>query len=66
MSRARRNSTIVLGTFTALLGVAMIVATIGRGGGPTAVGIVVGAAFAVLGCARVYMAAGPRSHDGST
>jgi hypothetical protein len=64
VSRARRNSTIVLGTLTALLGVAMIVATVGRGGGPTAVGIVVGAAFAVLGGARVYMAAGPRSHDG--
>jgi hypothetical protein len=61
VERARRNTTIVLGSLTAVLGVAMIVATVARGGGPTAVGIVVGAAFALLGSARVYLAAGPRS-----
>ena len=64
VARARRNMTIVLGSLTALLGIAMIVATIGRGGGPVALGIVVGAAFTVLGCARVYLAAGPRDHRG--
>jgi hypothetical protein len=54
--------TLVLGSLTALLGVAMIVATIARGGAPTALGIVLGAAFALIGSARVYLAAGPRTH----
>jgi hypothetical protein len=52
--------TILLGGVTALIGVAMIVTTLARGGGPAAIGLVVGAAFAVLGCARVWLAAGPR------
>lgn len=53
--------TLVLGTLTALLGLALIAATLARGGGPLAVGIVVGVLFTVIGCARVYLAAGPRS-----
>jgi len=62
VERARRNMTLVLGTATALLGVAMIVTTIARGGeSPLAIGVVVGAAFVVLGGARAYLAAGPRS-----
>jgi hypothetical protein len=58
VERARRNFTVVFGSLTALLGVAMIVITIARGGGPVALGILVGVAFLVLGCARVYLAAG--------
>ena len=53
--------TVVLGGLTALLGLVMIVGTLARGGGPLAVGIVVGVLFTVLGSARVYLAAGPRS-----
>ena len=53
--------TLVLGTLTALLGLAMIVATLARGGGPLALGVVVGVLFMAIGCARVYLAAGPRS-----
>ena len=53
--------TIALGGITALLGLAMITLTIARGGGASAVGILVGVAFTVLGCARVYLAAAPRS-----
>jgi hypothetical protein len=56
--------TLVLGSLTALLGLAMVVATIARGGSPTAIGIIVGIAFVVLGCARVYLAAGTRSQRG--
>ncbi len=52
--------TLVLGSITALLGLAMIVATLARGGGPLATGIIVGVLFTALGCARVYLAAGPR------
>ena len=61
MDRARRNTTIVLGSLTAVLGIAMLVATLARGGGPTAIGVVVGIAFVLLGCGRVYIAAAPRS-----
>ena len=53
--------TIVLGGALALLGLTMIGLTIARGGGPFTIGILVGLAFTVLGCARVYLAAGPRS-----
>jgi hypothetical protein len=53
--------TIALGGITALLGLAMIALTIARGGGASAVGILVGVAFTVLGCARVYLAAAPRA-----
>jgi hypothetical protein len=58
VERARRNMTLVLGSLTALLGAAMVVATIARGGPPLAIGSVVGVAFIVLGSARVYLAAG--------
>jgi hypothetical protein len=62
VERFRRNTTIVLGCVTALLGLALIVATVASGGGATAIGIVFGAALAVLGSARVYLATGPHSH----
>ncbi len=53
--------TIALGAALAVLGVAMIAATIARGGGAMTVGILVGVAFTFIGCARVYLAVGPRS-----
>ena len=61
MDRARRNTTIVLNSILALLGLTLIVLTISRGGGPLTLGILVGLAFTVLGCLRVYLAAGSRS-----
>lgn len=39
----------------ALLGVAMIVATLLRGGGPTAVGLLMGALFVAAGGARLWL-----------
>jgi hypothetical protein len=44
----------------ALLGVAMVVSTLIRGGGPLALGVVLGSLFAVLGCGRLYLAGGLR------
>jgi hypothetical protein len=61
VERARRNMTIALGSALAVLGVTMIVATIARGGGAMTVGILVGVAFTLIGCARVYLAVAPRS-----
>jgi hypothetical protein len=34
----------------------MVVSTIARGGTPISVGVLLGAAFLVVGCARVYLA----------
>jgi drug/metabolite transporter (DMT)-like permease len=61
VERARRNMTIALGSALALLGVIMVVSTVAHGGAGLTVGILVGVAFTVLGCARVYLAVGPRS-----
>jgi multisubunit Na+/H+ antiporter MnhG subunit len=65
VERARRNLTIVLGTITALLGVVMIVSALAHGGAPIAIGVIVGAAFMLLGSARVWLALGPGSDSSS-
>jgi hypothetical protein len=56
VERAYRHSTRVLGLALCALGVAMVVTTLARGGGPLALGFVLGVLFAVLGCARLYLA----------
>lgn len=61
MDRTRRNSTIALGSLLALLGLVMIVSTLAHGGGALTLGILLGLAFTILGCARVYLAVAPRS-----
>ena len=38
-----------------VIGVAMIVATIARGGGPLAVGVVLGVLFVAAGAGRLYL-----------
>ena len=58
MERSYRQSTRLLGVLLALLGVAMIATTLARGGGPLAIGVVVGVLFTVLGAARAYLAGG--------
>ena len=52
MDRAYRASTRLIGLVTFFLGIAMIAVTLARGGGPLAVGVVVGVMFAVLGALR--------------
>ena len=64
MERAYRHSTRALGAAICVLGVAMVVSTLIRGGGPLALGVLVGAAFAVLGAARLYLASRPDSPRG--
>lgn len=58
MSDARRLSARLLGATLCALGLAMIVLTLARGGGPLAVGILVGVAFAFLGALRFRAAGG--------
>ena len=58
MERSYRQSTRLLGGLLALLGVAMVATTLARGGGPLAIGVVVGVLLTVLGLARAYLAGG--------
>ena len=59
MGGAYRHSTRLFGAVTCALGVAMVVLTIARGGGPLSLGVLVGLSFAVIGAGRLYLA-GPR------
>ena len=56
VQRAYRESTRAVGAIICLLGIAMVAITLARGGGPLAVGVIVGVAFAVLGALRVVIA----------
>jgi len=58
VQRSYRQSTRALGVLLALLGVAMVATTLARGGGPLAIGVVVGVLFTVLGAGRAYLAGG--------
>ena len=64
MERAYRHSTRLLGALLAVLGMTMVAVTLARGGGPLAIGVVVGVLFTVLGGARVYLAGGLGSRRG--
>jgi hypothetical protein len=56
VERGYRNATRTLGVATAAIGLCLLIVTIARGGGPLAVGSVLGVAFLVLGAGRVYLA----------
>ena len=47
--------TLVLSSLMVLIGVAMIVRALAGGGGPLAVGIVLGALFVAAGAGRLYV-----------
>jgi hypothetical protein len=51
----RSASTRVLSGLMVLLGLAMVVSTIARGGGPLAVGVLVGVLFCGVGAGRIYL-----------
>jgi hypothetical protein len=56
VQRAYLHSTRVFAVLTCALGLAMVVSTVARGGGPLALGVIVGAAFAAIGAGRLYLA----------
>jgi hypothetical protein len=58
MRGAYAASTRVLSVVLLMLGVALVVSTLARGGGPLAVGVVFGVALAVLGAGRLWLARG--------
>jgi len=45
----------VLGGLLSVVGVAMVLATLSRGGGPLALGMIVGVLFVALGAARIWL-----------
>ena len=49
------TSQCVLGGLLCVVGVAMVVATLARGGGPLALGMIVGVLFVALGAARIWL-----------
>ena len=52
-----RGTTRLLSTVMVVLGVAMVVSTIARGGGPLSVGVLFGVLFVAAGAARLYLQA---------
>ena len=56
MDRAYLASTRVLNALLFVLGLAMVTAALVRGGGPLALGVVVGVLFALLGAGRLWLA----------
>jgi hypothetical protein len=60
VQRAYLASTRALGGLLVLVGVAMVVSALARGGGALALGVILGAMFAVLGAARLWLARGSR------
>jgi hypothetical protein len=55
VQRAYRESSRALGAFLCLLGIVMVVVTLAKGGGPLALGVVLGVIFAVLGALRIVL-----------
>jgi hypothetical protein len=58
VQRAYLASSRTLSALLLLIGVAMIVAALARGGGALALGVVLGVLFALLGAARLWLARG--------
>ena len=58
MRRAYFASTRVLSTMLVLIGLAMVVSAVARGGGALALGVVLGTMLALLGAGRLLLARG--------
>ena len=49
-----------MSTLMVMIGVALLASTIARGGGPLAIGVLLGVLFVAAGCARLYLTRGER------
>jgi hypothetical protein len=58
LRRAYLTSTRVLGGLLMLVGLAMVVSALARGGGALALGVVLGTMLALLGAGRLWLARG--------
>jgi hypothetical protein len=62
VERLYLQSTRVFAVLVSLCGLAMVTLTLARGGGPLALGVVVGVLFTLLGAGRLILAGAGR-HD---
>ena len=60
MQRAYLASTRALNGLLVLVGVAMVVSALARGGGALALGVILGTMFSLLGAGRLWLARGGR------
>ena len=60
MQRAYLASTRALGGLLVVVGAAMIVSALARGGGALALGVILGTMFVLLGAGRLWLARGGR------
>jgi len=60
MQRAYIGSTLALSVLLVVLGLALIVSALARGGGVFALGVVVGAGFTLAGAGRLWLLRGVR------
>ena len=60
MQRAYLASSRALSGLLVLVGVAMVVSALARGGGALALGVILGTTFALLGAGRLWLARGGR------
>jgi hypothetical protein len=51
-----RGVTRVMSAVMIVLGVALVISTVARGGGPLAIGVLLGALFVAVGAGRLYLA----------
>jgi hypothetical protein len=56
MRTAYGVSTVLLGALLVIVGVAMVASALARGGGPLALGVVLGTMLALLGAGRIWLA----------
>jgi hypothetical protein len=64
VQRAYATSTRILSVLILVAGLAMIVATLARGGGALALGLVLGVAFVLVGAARLWLTGQARPGGG--
>jgi hypothetical protein len=49
-----------MSTLMVLIGIALLVSTLARGGGPLAIGVLLGVLFVAAGAGRLYLSRGTR------
>lgn len=55
-----RGGTRIVALVLCVVGLVLVVSTLARGGGPLALGVIVGVAFVVVGAGRFVLAGGAR------
>ena len=55
-----RQATRVMSLAILVIGVALVVSTVAQGGGPLAIGVLLGILFVLAGAGRLYLARGSR------